>query len=248
MSANAPNVKARLWELPSLKVLSLLYLPVLALLFITVIAARAVHIPVASLTRDMAALAHVHPLIGVVSNVGILLWCATAAICLFSRNLLRQQGRDVEARFLLWAGVLTIALLLDDLFMIHEYIAPVHFHVHEKVILACHAAAAAAYLWTQRRVILAENFQLLIAAMVLFAASVLVDISDSHGWLSNLAEDGFKILGIVSWLGYHASKAKHWLVEAPLMRPATPGSEDESRLPPVVEPQLDTLATSLRRL
>lgn len=217
MSADAPDVRGRLWGLPGLKGLSLLYLPVLALLIVAVIAARSLHVPVASLTRDMAALAHVHPLIGVVSNVGVLLWCATAAICLFSRNVLRQQGRHVEARCLLWAGILTSGLLLDDLFMIHEYIAPVHFHVNEKVILACHAGGFGAYLLSHRRLILADNYQLLAAAMVLFAASVLVDISDGHGWLSNLAEDGFKLLGIASWLGYHAGKAKLWLVEAPPM-------------------------------
>jgi hypothetical protein len=217
MSADATDVRGRLWGLRGLKGFSLLYLPVLALLIVAVIAARSLHVPVASLTRDMAALAHVHPLIGVVSNVGVLLWCATAAICLFSRNVLRQQGRHVEARFLLWAGILTSGLLLDDLFMIHEYIAPVHFHVNEKVILACHAGGFGAYLLSHRRLILADNYQLLAAAMVLFAASVLVDISDGHGWLSNLAEDGFKLLGIASWLGYHAGKAKHWLVEAPPM-------------------------------
>jgi hypothetical protein len=217
MSADAPDGRGQLWGLPGLKGLSLLYLPVLALLIVAVIAARSLHVPVASLTRDMAALAHVHPLIGVVSNVGVLLWCATAAICLFSRNVLRQQGRHEEARCLLWAGILTSGLLLDDLFMIHEYIAPVHFHVNEKVILACHAGGFGAYLLSHRRLILADNYQLLAAAMVLFAASVLVDISDGHGWLSNLAEDGFKLLGIASWLGYHAGKAKLWLVEAPPM-------------------------------
>jgi len=63
--------------------------------------------------------------------------------------------------------VLTIVLLLDDLFMIHEYIAPVHFHVNEKAILVCHACGAAAYLLSHRRLILAENYQLLVAAMVL---------------------------------------------------------------------------------
>ncbi|HTU66187.1 MAG TPA: hypothetical protein VMF52_09565, partial [Steroidobacteraceae bacterium] len=230
--------------------LALIYLPILALLFVSVVAARLLHIPVASLTRDMAALAHVHPLIGVVSNVGILLWCATAAICLFGRNLLRQHGRDEEARFLLWGGVLTIVLLLDDLFMIHEYIAPVHFHVGEKVILACHACGAAAYLLSHRRLILAENYQLLVAAMVLFAASVLVDISDGHGWLSNLAEDGFKILGIASWLGYHAGKARHWLADAPPLRPSAPAPGDDHRQTAAFDQPLvsDPLATGLPRL
>jgi hypothetical protein len=191
-----------------------LYLPILALLFLVAIAAiSSPDITVSSLTRDMASIAHLHPLIGVVSNVGILLWCATAVICLFSRSLLRQHGLHAEARFLLWAGLMTIVLLVDDLFMIHEYIAPLHFHVNEKVVLASYACATGAYLLSHRRLILAANYQLLAAAMVLFTGSMLVDFADGTGWW-NLAEDGCKVLGIASWLGYHAGRARHWLTRA----------------------------------
>jgi len=213
VSANAPGVSVRSYGLPDRKGLLALYLPILALLFLVTIVARSSHISVLSLTRDMAAIAHVHPLIGVVSNVGILLWCATAVICFFSSSLLRQQGLHAEARLLLWAGLMTSALLVDDLFMIHEYIAPVHFHVNEKVVLASHVCAAAAYLLSHRRLILAANYQLLAAAMVLFTASMLVDVADAHGWWG-LAEDGFKVLGIASWLGYHAGRARHWIAHA----------------------------------
>ena len=154
---------------------------------------------------------------GVISNVGIRSWCATAVICLFSRSLLRQQGLHAEARFLLWAALMTTVLLIDDLFMIHEYIAPIHFHVNEKVILVSYSCATGAYLLSHRRLILAANYQLLAAAMVLFSASMLVDIADGRGWW-RLAEDGCKILGIASWLGYHAGRARHWLADAPHMR------------------------------
>lgn len=234
MSADAPDVSGRRYGLPDLKGLVVLYLPVLALLFVVVIAARYSHTSVSSLTRDMAAIAHVHPLIGVVSNVGILLWCATAAICLFGRSLLREQGLHAEASFLLWAGLLTAMLLVDDLFMIHEYIAPVHFHVNEKVVLAVHACIAAAYLLRHRRLILTANYQLLAAAIGLFTASILVDITDAHGWWS-LAEDGFKVLGIASWFGYHAGRARHWLIHAPPM-PSRRTAARTGSSPPALHP------------
>ena len=214
MSADAPGPSARNYGLPGRRGLLALYLPILALLFFVVLGGRTSHVALSSLTRDMAAIAHVHPLIGVVSNVGVLLWCATAVICLFSCSLLRQQGRHAEARFLFWAGLMTIVLLVDDLFMLHEYIAPVHFHVNEKVVLASYACAAGAYLLSHRRLILSANYQLLAAAMVLFTASMLVDITNGTGWW-NLAEDSFKVLGIASGLGYHAGRARHWLVQAP---------------------------------
>jgi hypothetical protein len=213
MSADAPRLSVRSDGLPDRRVLLALYLPILALLLLVAVASLSPRIALSSLTRDMAGIAQVHPLIGVVSNVGVLLWCATAVICLFSRSLLRQQGRYAEARFLSWAGLMTIVLLVDDLFMVHEYIAPVHFHVNEKVVLAVYACAAGAYLLSHRRLILAANYHLLAAAMLLFAASMLVDIADGTGWW-NLAEDGLKVLGIASWLGYHAGRARHWLVPA----------------------------------
>ena len=215
MSADGPSVSVPSYRPPDLKGLLVLYLPIFALLFLVVLAAVSSRdIALSSLTRDMAAVAHVHPLIGVVSNIGILLWCATAVICLFSSSLLRQQGLHAEARFLLWGGLMTIVLLFDDLFMIHEYIAPIHFHVNEKVVLASYVCAAGAYLLSQRRLILAANYQMLATALVLFTASVLVDLTESHGWW-NLAEDSFKILGIASWLGYFAGRARYWLVHAP---------------------------------
>ncbi len=220
MSA-APFVSLQRYGLLNRKGLLALYLPIVALLCLVTIAAFTLHTPLSSLTRDMAGIAHVHPFIGVVSNVGILLWCATAVICLFSRNLLRQQGLHEEARFLLWAGLMTTVLLFDDLFMIHEYIAPVHLHVNEKVVLASYACAAGAYLLSHRRLILATNYRLLAAAMVLFTVSMLVDISDVSGWW-RLGEDGFKILGIASWLGYHAGMARYWLVQGSQTRSQAP--------------------------
>jgi hypothetical protein len=217
MSADAPGVSVRSYRLPGLKGLLLLYVPVLVLLFLVTSAVFSLHTPLSNFTRDMASIAHVHPLVGVVSNVGVLLWCATAVICLFSRSLLRQQGLHAEARFLLWAGLMTLVLLVDDLFMIHEYIAPIHFHVNEKLVLASYACGIGAYLLSHRRLILAANYQLLAAAMVLFSASMLLDIADPGGWW-RLGEDGFKILGIASWLGYHAGMARHWLLRVPRAR------------------------------
>jgi hypothetical protein len=217
MNADPPGVSVRSYGLPDRKGLLLLYAPILALLFMATIAAYFWHIPLSRLTRDTASIAGVHPLTGVVSNVGILLWCATAVICLFSRSLLRQQGLHAEARFLLWGGLMTLVLLVDDFFMIHEYIAPVHFHVNETLVLASYACGAGAYLLKFRRLILAANYQLLAAAMVLFTASMAVDIADGQGWW-RLGEDGCKILGIASWLGYHAGMARHWLVHAPRTR------------------------------
>jgi hypothetical protein len=106
---------------------------------------------------------------------------------------------------------MTAGLLLDDLFMFHEYLAPIHFRLNEKGVLASYACVTVAYLLVHRRLILESSYRLLAAALVLFAVSMLVDLADGAGWWK-LAEDGCKILGIASWLGYHAGMARNWLV------------------------------------
>ena len=192
----------------------MLYLPNVVLLLLVAIAALRPQIAVSSLTRDMAAIAKVHPLTGVVSNVGIVLWCAAATVCLFSCHLLRQRGVHRAAGFLWWSGLITVGLLVDDFFMFHEYLAPVHLGLDEKVVLASYVCITAVYLLRHRRLILEADYRLLVAALVLFTGSTLVDLADVGGWW-NLAEDGCKLLGIASWFGYHAGRAKHWLVLAP---------------------------------
>jgi hypothetical protein len=217
MNAYAPSVEAGSYKLPHHKGLLGLFLSSFGLLFLVAIAARYGHIPVSNMTRDMAAIANVHPLTGVVSNVGILLWCAAAAVCLFSSSLLRQQGADREAGFLWWAGLMTTGLMLDDFFMFHEYIAPVHLHLNEKLVHASYFVVTVVYLLRHRRLILQSNYRLLAAALVLFAASMMVDIADGQGWW-RLVEDGCKLLGISSWLAYHAGMARHWLVKVPAIQ------------------------------
>ena len=217
MNADAPKLDSGGYRLPNLRGLLVLYVPAFIVLLLVIVTTFARHIPISTMTRDMAAIANVHPLTGAVSNVGILMWCAAAAICFFSASLLREQGARREARFLVWSGLLTTALLVDDFFMLHEYLAPVHFHLNEKAVHASYFGATALYLVLQRRQILDGSFHLLAAALALFAASVLVDVADIHGW-GVLAEDGFKLLGIASWLGYYASRAKYWLAQSPVRR------------------------------
>ena len=78
-----------------------LYLPAVMGLVLVALASLYLDISVVDLTRDIAVVAGVHPLTGMVSNIGILLWCAAAAICLFSSSVLRHRKRIPESAFLL---------------------------------------------------------------------------------------------------------------------------------------------------
>jgi hypothetical protein len=182
-----------------------LYAPAVLILFLAALSAVYFRMPVGNLTRDMATLADVHPLTGALSNIGILLWCATAAVSLFTTAVIWEHAEPRQVQFLLVFSCLTLVLLFDDLFMLHEYLAPVYLGLRERYIMLIYAAAVSGLLMAFRRVILTSGYGLFGMALAFFAISVGVDrvhySQDAWSWLF-LAEDGAKFLGIVGWSGY----------------------------------------------
>ena len=162
-------------------------------------------VPIGFVLRDPLATLHAHPLTGALSNVGVLVWCAAAAICFLTRTLLRQQeGTDEVRAFLLWSGLISVVLLLDDFFQFHDGLVPTYLGLSEEPIFLGYGLLTAWYLVRFRHVILASEWGVLFAALAFFALSMLVDAFQER-WSSPwriLFEDGFKLLGIVSWSSY----------------------------------------------
>jgi hypothetical protein len=186
--------------------ISALYAPVLVTLVALAVYGVRTDTPSGVLTRDPAVIMNVSPFYGTLSKLGMLLWCGCGTICLFSASLLRRESHNVETRaFLISSGILTFALLLDDLFMVHEYVAPTMLHLPETVIYAAHAMALFLICIWFRRIIVGTRFALLFFAIGFFGLSISVDmlpLDKLHGRF--LIEDGFKMLGIASWFGYYA--------------------------------------------
>lgn len=189
-----------------------LYSPALALLAVVAATAWTTGIPPARFTMDPAALAGSHPLLGVVSNIGVLLWTAAAAVCLFTATLLHGRRAQCQcARFLLAAGLLTAWFALDDLFMLHEWLMPVVLGVPQPIVLMFYAAMVGLFL-AQFAVLIAGTDRLQLGlALAFFAASAAADQLPgawfgAWGWLY-LLEDGCKLLGITGWSGYLSSVA-----------------------------------------
>jgi hypothetical protein len=127
--------------------LVLLYAPALSLLLAVAVAAAVLGIAPSRFTLDPAALTGAHPFLGVASNAGILLWAAAAAISLFTAALLADSARNGEARkFLRGAGLLTCWLMLDDLFLFHEWLFPSVLGVPQALVLAGYVAVVALFL------------------------------------------------------------------------------------------------------
>ena len=170
------------------------------------------HVPFVKMTRDIASQAHISPLSGVLSNLGIILWCVSASVCFFAATLLRQKQPRECFWFMLSAAFLTTYLLFDDLFMFHEALAGWYLGLDQKFIYVAIGIAATVYLLRFRRIILRTRFDLLVLAFGFLAASVVIDVIrgvlalDLGGW-EHLFEDGTKWLGIAFWCSYHVITA-----------------------------------------
>lgn len=184
---------------------------------------------------DVSSIAGLHPLSGMLSDLGILLWCASAAISLFALFSLERRNGE-SARFLLAAALLSLYLMFDDLFQIHERLAPDYLGVPEKLVLATLALSQLAFLVAFRRLILRTGCLFLVLALGLFALSLAADLGHfaSHG-AALLVEEGCKWLGIAAWCSYHVQTAHRLLLEDAASRrssaPATAAGAEQTRQP-----------------
>ncbi|MGE4492216.1 MAG: hypothetical protein AB7E65_07180 [Syntrophotalea sp.] len=197
------------------KLLLGLYVPTGLLMLATLAVSLHTGIPLAMFTRDPADITETSPFLGVVSNICILLWCATASICLFSHLGVKKKGHKDLAMFLLVSGLFTGMLLLDDLFLLHERVLPGYLHWRQRYIYLGYMTITLGYLAGFRKIIFRTDHLLLVLALGFFFLSVAVDcIAARWGHLIpvyHLFEDGFKLFGIVSWLGYFANTSLQWL-------------------------------------
>lgn len=173
------------------------------LLVMAYVAQEAFKIPPGHLTRDVAQIVHLPFYTGIFSNLGIMLWSATAA-CAFIGAVLLWRANPKKARFLLASGVFTAWLGFDDMIQLHEEFMPKTLHIPEEAVFAFYILIAAGYLLYYLRVIYQEtDFLLLGVALAFMGTSVLVDTFMDHVFL----EDGAKFMGIIFWVAYYSRTA-----------------------------------------
>lgn len=188
------------------------FVPAALVLAAIAVVSITLQVPMGSITGDVAAIAHIHPLSGFLSSLGILLWCTTASICLFAALLLRNAVASGTFWFLISSASLSTYLLLDDLFQVHESLAPNYLGLSELTIYGCLGLAICTYLVVFRRFLLSTDYAFFLAALGLLGASVAVDVV-FEPWLGRLGdweyflEDGSKWLGTVAWCSYYCQVA-----------------------------------------
>lgn len=128
---------------------------------------------------------------GVLSNLGIILWCAAASVCLFTAITLHNNKQATGVGFLYYSAFLTAYLLLDDFFQIHEVIFPHYLGLDEKIVYIILIIAVITYLIEYRRLILQTNYIFFLLALGFLGSSVASD-----GIFASL-EVIYAVLGIV---------------------------------------------------
>jgi hypothetical protein len=206
----------------SRSVLTATVVPAVALVAGIAIAGAALDIPVRQALADPLAMAGAPPLLGFLSNLGILIWAGSAGACLVAVLVLRHGTTSGDAeylRFFVVAGALTTVLVLDDTYQLHEELIPSLLGGGQTFVILGYVVVVATFLWRFRRLILSTEWLILAAAGVTFAASIAIDLlpsalgrlpgglaidigSPSYEYVSSLIEDGMKFVGITLWFVY----------------------------------------------
>lgn len=192
---------------PRRRLLPWVLVPPVVVLSVVALASRILGVSASRLMRDPAATMDVHPLTGLVSSLGIVVWAATVAVLGFSATLLLHvnEGRRA-ARFLGMGAALTGILLADDLFQFHEYLFASQLGLPEMLVFAAYALSISGIVYAFSAEVRSSQAGLLAAAIACFAVSIVCDavLDQSVDW-SFWVEDGFKFIGITCWFAYFAN-------------------------------------------
>lgn len=165
------------------------------------------HVPFAKMTSDTASIGGIHPLSGVLSNLGIVVWCVAASCCALAAAVLRSRGPKNLYTFLLYSSLLSAFLMFDDLFQFHEDLSG-DIGLNQKVVYVLYGLSIVSYLIYFRRILLKTNVIPFLIALACLFSSIVVDtvvyklFGDQLGDWLDFIEDGVKWIGIVFWCYY----------------------------------------------
>ena len=178
------------------RLLLLSYIPPLLVLALAHLLADALGVPFSTLTRDTAAVAGLPFVTGWISYLGAVLMAAAASVALFTAAHARARA------YLAGLGLFSLALLGDDLFMLHDGLLA-FMGIDETLVMGAYAVILMLILGSNLEHVRRASLPLAIA-LAFFGLSSVVDLwpDQVFGNHRHLLEDGSKLLGIAGWLGY----------------------------------------------
>ncbi len=110
----------------------------------------------------------------VISDLGIICWGITVAICLFTAILLKQTAPKLVCQFLILSSCLSLYLFLDDFLQFHEVLSR-NMNISEKNYYMVLAAVVAVYLFKAWPILIRTNVSVFLLSGLCLALSVIGD-------------------------------------------------------------------------
>jgi hypothetical protein len=172
---------------------------VMAALTLALVVPAALGVKTTLLTRDLAEIAELPFFYGVLSNVGVLAWGISAAVCLFAARLVAAPHG--ARAFLLNGGAFTLVLMVDDLLLVHDVVGPQYLGVSDEWFYVVYGLLFAALIFRHRHFILRRTpYKALIVALILFGSSISIDMHWVPAGID--VEDCLKLYGIAIYAYY----------------------------------------------
>ena len=140
---------------------------------------------------------------GILSNLGILFWSASATVCFFSVTILRHEELLNRYKgFLVMSGLITSLLLIDGLFQMHRIFYPEVLYIPTFMVYCVYALLGLGYLLFFRKQILETEYLMLALALGFLGLAVIIDTLSIAPRGNTALSDFLKFFGIVSWFIY----------------------------------------------
>ncbi len=140
---------------------------------------------------------------GFLSNLGLLLWSASATVCFFSAMILRDEELINRYRyFFVMSGLFTSLIMFDGLFQMHRIFYPNHLHLSTFMIYCVYSILGLWYLFIFRKQIMETEYLMLALALSFLGLAVIIDTVSMVPRGRTALSDLFKFFGIVSWFIY----------------------------------------------
>ena len=166
------------------------------------------NIKLSLVVRDLAQTCGYPIGVGMISNIGILLWGAAASICLFTS--FSEIINNESSKLLLLGGVFSSLLCIDDFFLLHDrYIGPDFLNL-------TYLAISIFLLVKFQRILKKIGVSYLIISILFLGLSIFFDgviqqIFNQSYELTQLIEEGFKFIGIACWLNFWCKSSSYAL-------------------------------------
>jgi len=214
-SVGIPESRGFTMKMVSVRQLLITFIPSLSILAALVVVRVFYQVSISDMTSDVTTIANVHPLSGILSNLGIFVWCAAASICAFAAMFFRTVKPRDRFWFLFFSALVSSYLLIDDSFQLRQ-LASRYLGLNDKIVYLALGSAVAVYLLAFRRVIVRTKYGFLVFALGFLTSSVIIDaffipyLRHYGDWMY-LFEDGPKWLGIVCWCSYYVHTSHQFL-------------------------------------